>query len=61
MRNMRLQPDQDRSEIYVILRVYDLTNENIGMQILVDPATLEAEGKLLVEAENYTVLQRDGM
>ena len=56
---MRLEPDKDSPEIYVILRVYNLTSDNIGIRILVDPATLEQEDKLLFEAENYTVLQKD--
>ena len=59
MKEMRLEPNEARSEIYIILRVYNLTSNNIGMRILVDPATLERQGKLLVEAENYTVLQQD--
>ena len=60
MKEMRLEPNQASSEIYIILRVYNLTSDRIGMRILVDPATLERQGKLLVEAENYTVLQQNG-
>lgn len=57
MKEMRLDPGKASPDIYVILRVYSLTSDNIGMRILVDPATMEREGKLTVEAESYTVLQ----
>lgn len=57
MREMRLEPGKDSPNIYVILRVYNLADDKIGMRILVDPATLEQDKKLIVEAESYTVLQ----
>ena len=59
MRAMRLDPTKASADIYVILRVFNLTSEKIGMRILVDPGTMEQEGKLNVEADQYTVEQRD--
>ena len=59
MRKTRLDPEEASPGIYVIVRVYNLTNGNIGMRILVDPATMERNGVLVIEAENYTVLQQD--
>lgn len=60
MKNMRLDPGKASPDIYVILRVYNLTSDNIGMRILVDPATMKRNGELVFTAESYTVLQKDG-
>ena len=57
MRGMRLIASRPSPKIYVILRVYNLTSDQIGMRILLDPGTLEAQGKLILDAEQYTVFQ----
>ena len=58
MKKMRLNPDKASTDIYVILRVYDLTGD-IGLRILLDPATMERNGELVLEAESYTVMQQN--
>ena len=50
-----LEPEKD--EIYLILRVYKLGQEDMGMRILLDPATMEKRGQLIFEPERYTVSQ----
>lgn len=59
MKEMRLESRKASLDIYIILRVYNLTSDNIGMRILVDPATMELNKELVFTAENYTVLQQD--
>ena len=61
MRKMRLDRGKASPNIYIVLRVYNLTSDNIGMRMLVDPATMERNGLLVFEAENYTVLQQDAL
>lgn len=56
---MRLDPAKVGQDIYVILRVYNLASDNIGMRLLVDPATLEQEKQLTIEADTFTVLQKE--
>ena len=58
MKIMRLNPKKASADVYVILRVYDLTSD-IGLRILLDPATMERNGELVLEAESYTVMQQN--
>lgn len=55
MRNMTFRSGERAHEVYVILRVYNLGRENMGMKIYVDPAKLESSGALRFEADQYTV------
>lgn len=49
--------DTENDEIYLILRVYKLGQEDMGMRILLDPATMKDHGHLIFEPESYTVSQ----
>ena len=55
MHEMALQHGIPVRNIYVILRVFDLGQEDMGMRIYVDPATMERNGELEFQAETYTV------
>lgn len=57
MRRCALEPDQrvKPKEIHVILRVYNLLSEEIGMNIFVDPCRFERNGKLKFEVNGYHV------
>ena len=56
MRRMRLAENQPTAKaVYVILRVFNLGKKDMGIWIYVDPASLEREGRLLFEADTYTV------
>ena len=52
MNAMQLKPGEQSQDIYVILRVYDVVSDDIGMLILVDPATLEQKEGLLIGEES---------
>ena len=49
--------DAGMDEIYLILRVYKLGQEDMGMRIPLDPATMKDAGHLIFEPESYTVSQ----
>lgn len=51
----KLDPEKD--EIYLILRVYKLGQKDMGMRILLDPATMKKHDQLIFEPESYTVSQ----
>ena len=53
-----LTPTHPSPEIYIIFRVFDLGEQDIGFRILVDPKGLERQGALEFEAETYTVFQK---
>ena len=55
MERMKLGPTHN--EIYMILRVYNLGRPDMGLRILMDPATMKQNGELSFEPETYTVLQ----
>ncbi|KAK4695759.1 hypothetical protein P7C71_g2041, partial [Lecanoromycetidae sp. Uapishka_2] len=55
MQRMALSPNRQSTEVYIILRVFNLGQENMGMRLYVDPANLERNGELIFEAESYTV------
>lgn len=47
------------TEVYVILRVFNLGKKDMDVQIYADPATMEKNGELLFEGESYTVTVPD--
>lgn len=55
MRSMALDPSKPATNIYIILRVFNLGQDNIGMRLYVDPATMKREGQLLFEPSSYIV------
>jgi len=55
MQSYALQPGQTPTEIYVILRVYNLTSNQIGIKFFVDPCRYEANGTLRFETGVYHV------
>lgn len=56
MHEMALHPGLPAKNIYVIMRVFNLGQEDMGMRIYVDPATMEQNGELQFQAETYTVV-----
>ena len=56
MHEMVLHPGVPVKNIYVILRVFNLGQEDMGMRIYVDPASMERNGELQFQAETYTVV-----
>jgi hypothetical protein len=48
MESMILTEGQTSSRIYIILRVFDLDKETIGMRLYVDPANMERRGELRI-------------
>ncbi|KAK4077822.1 uncharacterized protein Triagg1_3516 [Trichoderma aggressivum f. europaeum] len=42
--------------VYIIMRVFNVGNGNIGLRVYVDPAELEAEKELLFTAETWSVV-----
>ena len=52
---MALDPKNRTTEVYVILRVYNLGRRDMDMRIYVDPATMKRERKLEFQAESFSV------
>lgn len=44
-----------RENVYVVLRVYNVDKERIGLRVYVDPAGKEASGELVFTGEVWTV------
>lgn len=42
--------------VYIILRVYSLDSEHLGLKAFVNPAKLEEDGALQFTAEKWTVV-----
>ena len=55
MKTMTLDDDRASTNVYVIMRVFNLGQDNIGMRLYVDPAAMELDGRLMFEPSNYTV------
>ena len=56
---MRLTKGRVSSQVYIILRVFNLDKETIGMRLYVDPKGIEESGELVFIAESpesYSVL-----
>lgn len=47
---------RDRSQIYVVLRVFDLEGPEIGMKIYVDPEKLRQDASLQFTSEQWSVV-----
>ena len=52
---MALDLENPATEVYVILRVFNLGRRDMDMRIYVDPATMRREKKLIFQAESYSV------
>jgi hypothetical protein len=50
MRSLALQRNVSSSEVYIILRVFNLENSGVGVKLFVDPVASNARGEL-----NFTV------
>ena len=55
MRQMVLIDGQAAIQVYMILRVYDLGQDEIGLRIYLDPETLRRNNSLKFMAESYCV------
>ncbi len=55
MKHMALTSETAATEIYIILRVFNLGQDSIGMRLYVDPMTMKREGQLLFEPSSYIV------
>jgi hypothetical protein len=44
-----------KKKVYIIIRVYNLGQENMGVRLYVDPEALRQSGELMFTAESYTV------
>lgn len=51
----RTHTTPNRSEIYMILRVFWLNSDNIGMSVYFDPEQLRQDGRLLFTAQTWSV------
>jgi hypothetical protein len=54
MEIMALEQNPQRSQIYVIIRVYDLITPEVKMKVFVDPVRFRGKG-LEFEAEGWVV------
>ncbi len=52
---MALDPENPATDVYIILRVFNLGQDNIGMRLYVDPVTMKREGQLFFEPSSYIV------
>lgn len=50
---------QNKAEVYLILRVSNLEDDDIGMAVYLDPEALRSSGKLLFTGGNWTVVPAD--
>ena len=57
MERMALVKQKPITEVYVILRVYNLGRRNMAIQYYVDPWALKVKGELEIEADSYTVTE----
>ena len=54
---MAIPPGESATEVYIIMRVFNLGRDDINVDFFVDPETLRREGELKFEAESWTVSQ----
>ncbi len=54
---MVLKRETPATEVYVILRVYNLGQRNMTIQYYVDPMSWKNNRDLIIEAESYTVTE----
>ena len=57
MERMALVKQKPITEVYVILRVYNLGRRNMAIQYYVDPWAWIVRGELEIEADSYTVTE----
>lgn len=48
--------DRPATDIYIILPVFNLGKDDMGMRLYVDPAMMKDNGELIFEPESYTVI-----
>ena len=51
---------QASTEVYIILRVFNLNNDDIDMRLYVDPAGMEERRDLILTPEPYSVVPPSG-
>lgn len=56
MQRMKLRDGQAAQEVYIILRVFNLDNDDIDMRIYVDPEGMRAARTLDFTAESWSVV-----
>lgn len=57
MRRLALQPGTPAAQIYVLIRVFNLEQENIGLRVYVDPEKHRRDGTLQFGVDTWTVKQ----
>jgi hypothetical protein len=55
MRTTALTEGETAAEVYIILRVYNLGQEDVGLHIYLDPETRRRKKELKFTAESYSV------
>lgn len=55
-----MHASETKTEIYIILRVFSLNSDKIGMQVYVDPIRLKDEEKLLFSTQTWSVVPGPG-
>jgi hypothetical protein len=48
----------NRSEVYVVLRVFDVAGDGLGMRVYLDPEQLRLAESLVFTAETWSVVPR---
>lgn len=56
----RIHNSEDRSEVYMILRVFNLNTDRIGMCVYLDPEQLRQDRWLLFTGQTWSVVPGDG-
>ncbi len=57
MERLALQPNRSTPEVYVILRVFNLENGDIGVKLYVDPMAAKESGELNFSTDTWGVRQ----
>ncbi len=55
MNKMRIPPGKSTAEIYMIMRVFELSKDTMGVKVYLDPDTLREDGALIFTPETYSV------
>lgn len=53
---VKIHNAHDRSEVYILLRVYEIESADIAMVVYVDPVQLRLENTLRFTADTWTVV-----
>ena len=53
---MTVPVDQSASQIYMIMRVYNLGKDDMGLEVYLDPEALRQNNRLRFTAESYSVV-----